>query len=67
MAGFDLVLGILVLTAFGADSTAAGAAAASIAAFATWPLAAVGLVTLATGVLLGSAEVRARARTGGCS
>ena len=51
--GFDLVLGILVLAAFGADSTAAGAAAASIAAFATWPLAAVGLVTLISGVLLG--------------
>jgi hypothetical protein len=51
--GFDLVLGILVLTAFSADPTAAGAAAASIAAFGTWPLAVVGLVTLVTGVLLG--------------
>ena len=51
--GLDLVLGILVLTAFGTDAMAAGAAAASIAAFATWPLAIVGLVTLITGVLLG--------------
>ena len=54
--GLDLVLGFLVVTALAsADVTGAGAAAASIAAFATWPLAAVGLVTLASGLLLGLA------------
>ena len=37
------------------DVTSAAAAAASIAAFATWPLALVGLVTLASGLLLGLA------------
>jgi len=54
--GLDVVLGVLVITALGSsDPTGAGAAAASIAAFATWPLAVVGLVTLASGVLLGLA------------
>jgi hypothetical protein len=54
--GLDLVLGILVVTALAsADPTGAGAAAASIAGFATWPLALVGLVTLASGVILGLA------------
>ncbi len=51
--GLDVVLGILVLTALGADPTAAGAAAASLAAVATWPLVIVGAVTLFSGVLLG--------------
>lgn len=51
--GMDLVLGILVVTTLNADPVGAGAAAASIAAFATWPLAATGLVTLVTGVVLG--------------
>jgi hypothetical protein len=54
--GLDLVLGILVVTVVAtADVTSAAAAAASIAAFATWPLALVGLVTLASGLLLGLA------------
>ena len=51
--GLDLVLGILVVTAIGSDATGAAAAAASIAAFATWPLVTVGVVTLASGVVLG--------------
>ena len=51
--GLDLVLGILVGTALLGDPTGAGAAAATMAAVATWPLVAVGLLTLATGVLLG--------------
>ncbi|WP_448003514.1 hypothetical protein [Agromyces bauzanensis] len=51
--GIDLVMGILVLTALGADPTGAGAAAASLAAVATWPLVVVGVVTLVSGVLLG--------------
>lgn len=51
--GLDLVLGILVLTTLTADPTGAGAAAASLASVATWPLVAVGLLTLATGMLLG--------------
>ncbi len=51
--GIDLVLGILVVTTIGSDAIGAGAAAASIAAFATWPLVTVGLVTLASGVVLG--------------
>ena len=51
--GLDLALGILVVTALTADATGAGAAAASLASIATWPLVIVGLVTLASGVLLG--------------
>lgn len=51
--GLDVVLGILVLTALAGDPTGAGAAAANLASVATWPLVAVGLLTLATGVLLG--------------
>ncbi len=51
--GMDLVLGILVVTAFTAPATPAAAAAVSIAAFTTWPLAGVGLITLATGIVLG--------------
>lgn len=51
--GLDLVLGILVFTALSTDATGAGAAAASLAAVATWPLVTVGLVTLVSGTLLG--------------
>ncbi len=51
--GLDLVLGILVFTVLTGDATGAGAAAASLAAVATWPLVVAGLVTLASGVLLG--------------
>ena len=51
--GLDLVLGILVVTVLTGDATGAGAAAASLAAVATWPLVVAGLVTLASGVLLG--------------
>jgi hypothetical protein len=54
--GLDVVLGILVVTALTSpDATGAGAAAASIANFATWPLVVIGLVTLVTGLLLGFA------------
>ncbi|MBM7831690.1 hypothetical protein JOE59_002395 [Agromyces cerinus] len=51
--GLDLVLGILVVTAFTAEAQPAAAAAASIATFATWPLITIGLLTLATGTVLG--------------
>jgi hypothetical protein len=51
--GFDLVLGILTITALTADATSAAAAAVSIAAFTTWPLIIAGLLSLTTGVLLG--------------
>jgi hypothetical protein len=52
--GLDLVLGILIVTGLtSGDPTAAAASALSLAAFATWPLVAVGAVTLASGVLLG--------------
>lgn len=51
--GLDLALGILVVTALTADAMGAGAAALSLVAASTWPLVIVGLVTLATGVLLG--------------
>ena len=51
--GLDLVLGILVLTTLAGDPTGAGAAAASLAAVATWPLVVAGLLTLASGVMLG--------------
>jgi hypothetical protein len=52
--GLDLVLGILIVTGLtSGDATAAAASALSLAAFATWPLVAVGTVTLASGVLLG--------------
>ena len=51
--GMDLVLGVLVFTSFTAGDAPAAAAAASIASFTTWPLVTVGLLTLATGVLLG--------------
>lgn len=51
--GFDLVLGILTVTAVSAEATDAAAAAVSIAAFTTWPLITVGLLTLTTGILLG--------------
>ena len=51
--GFDLVLGILVLTAFTGDATGAGAAAASLATVATWPILIAGLVTLTSGILVG--------------
>ncbi|WP_306367304.1 hypothetical protein [Nocardiopsis sp. CC223A] len=49
--GLDLVLGILVVTALlGGDGAALAVAAA---AFATWPMIAVGALTLASGVVLG--------------
>lgn len=52
--GLDLVLGILIVTGLTTgDATSAASAALSLAAFATWPLLAVGAVTLASGVLLG--------------
>ena len=52
--GLDLALGSLVLSALlSADDIGAGAAAASLAAIATWPLVVVGVVTLASGVVLG--------------
>lgn len=51
--GMDLVLGLLVLNVVTGDPTGAGAAAVSVAAFATWPLVVVGLLTLVSGVLLG--------------
>ena len=51
--GLDLALGILVFTVLTGDATGAASAAASMAAVATWPLVVAGLVTLASGVLLG--------------
>lgn len=51
--GLDLALGILVLTAFTADAQPAAVAAASIASLATWPLITIGLLTLASGLVLG--------------
>jgi hypothetical protein len=51
--GIDLVLGVLVFTAFTETAVQSAVAAASLASFATWPLITVGLVTLVTGVLLG--------------
>lgn len=51
--GMDLVLGLLVITIVAGDPVGAGAAATSIAAFAPLPLLVVGLLTLASGVLLG--------------
>jgi len=51
--GLDLALGILVVTALTADPAGAGAAATSISTFATWPLAALGVLTLITGIVLG--------------
>jgi uncharacterized membrane protein len=51
--GIDVVLGLLVLTAFTGDEVAAPAALVGIARFATWPLLTAGLLTLASGVLLG--------------
>ena len=53
--GIDVVLGILVFTALlGDDPSVAASAIASTGHFATWPLAATGLLCLATGVLLGT-------------
>ncbi|WP_086824206.1 hypothetical protein [Allokutzneria sp. NRRL B-24872] len=51
--GMDVVLGVLVVTALTADPFGSGAAAASIATFATWPLAVVGVLTFLSGVVLG--------------
>ena len=52
--GIDIVLGLLVLAAFTpGDDLGAAAALASIGHFATWPLAVVGLLCLASGLLLG--------------
>ena len=47
--GIDLVLGVLVFTAFTATAVQSAVAAASLASFATWPLITVGLVTLVIG------------------
>ncbi|MEX5719578.1 hypothetical protein [Geodermatophilus maliterrae] len=53
--GFAVVLGLLVLAATTAeDPTVPAAALVSIATFATWPLLVLGLLTLASGVLLGT-------------
>ena len=53
--GIDVVLGILVFTALSTgDSVGAASAVASIAHFATWPLALTGLLCLASGLLLGT-------------
>jgi hypothetical protein len=53
--GIDLVLGILVFTALlTGDGAGAASAIASLGYFATWPLAIVGLLCLATGLLLGT-------------
>lgn len=51
--GFDLVLGILTVTALTSAATPAAAAAVSIAAFTIWPLTTAGLLALTTGILLG--------------
>lgn len=49
--GLDLVLGLLVVTALlGGDDAST---AVALAAFATWPLVAVGAVTLVSGIVLG--------------
>jgi hypothetical protein len=53
--GIDVVLGILVFTALlSGDDVGAASAIASTGHFATWPLATVGLLCLATGLLLGT-------------
>ena len=52
--GFDLVLGVLVLSAISdTDTEAALVSLAALAAFVPGPLIVVGLLSLATGVLLG--------------
>jgi hypothetical protein len=52
--GFDLVLGVLVVSAiFATDSQTALVSLAVLAAFVPGPLIVVGLLSLATGVLLG--------------
>jgi hypothetical protein len=52
--GIDLVLGALVLgVVLPGDELPAAAALVSLGAFATWPLAVVGLLSLITGLLLG--------------
>lgn len=52
--GIDVVLGILVAAAALGDTDETSAAAlVAIAEFATWPLVAVGVLTLASGVVLG--------------
>ncbi|CAA9395875.1 MAG: hypothetical protein AVDCRST_MAG66-1155 [uncultured Pseudonocardia sp.] len=52
--GLDLALGLLVIAALSpADAVGAAAALTSVGLVAAWPLAAAGLVCLATGVLLG--------------
>ncbi|CAL9352947.1 MULTISPECIES: hypothetical protein [Nocardiopsis] len=49
--GLDLVLGVLVVTALlGGDDASV---AVALAAFATWPLVAVGTLTLLSGIVLG--------------
>ncbi|WP_082768215.1 hypothetical protein [Nocardiopsis alborubida] len=49
--GLDLVLGVLVVTALlGGDDASV---AVALAAFATWPLVAVGALTLLSGIVLG--------------
>ena len=53
--GIDVVLGILVFTALLSDEPSVAASAiGSTGHFATWPLAAMGLLCLATGLLLGT-------------
>jgi hypothetical protein len=51
--GIDVVLGILVFTALSGGGDRPAIALAGAGLFATWPLAAVGLLTLGTGILLG--------------
>ena len=51
--GMDLVLGVLTITALTGEPMTAAIAAAGISAFATWPLVATGLITLASGIVLG--------------
>ena len=52
--GIDVVLGVLVFTALATDSTATEALCyRALELFAVWPLLAAGLVTLASGIVLG--------------
>jgi hypothetical protein len=51
--GIDVVLGILVFAALTGSGDGPAVAIAGAGLFATWPLAAVGLLCLGTGILLG--------------
>jgi hypothetical protein len=51
--GIDVVLGILVFAALTGSGDGPAIAIAGAGLFATWPLAAVGLLCLGTGILLG--------------